>query len=139
MNPSDDMDISLFIEPQTGVILQAFQLIQINTVVRRNPNFRELAHLRNITYLPISYINSSTFVSESVANSIMSTLIVPQMSITVAASLMITASLVSLIVIVSLLIYRRCSVTQHTSEAGREENAPLIVECASDSPDILNF
>lgn len=126
------MDISLYIEPQTGVILQALQLIQINAMVQHNQYFSELVHLKNVTYLPIGYINTSIYVSESVAHTLMSTLIVPQMSISVAASLIITGALVSLVVNVGMLIHRHCRPSQASD--GTEENAPLIVDCPPDSP-----
>ncbi|KAL5964775.1 Platelet glycoprotein 4 [Taenia solium] len=132
MHPRDDMDISLYIEPQTGVILQALQLIQVNVIIQNNPYFSELAHLKNVTYLPFGYINTSIYVSESVAHTLMSALIVPQMSISVAASLIITGALVSLVVNGGMLIYRHCRSSQ-TSD-GTEENAPLLVECPPDSP-----
>ena len=138
MNPSDDMDISLFIEPQTGVILQALQLIQINVMVRRNPNFPELARLKNVTFLPIGYINTSIYVSESVAHTLMSTLIVPQMSIAVSASLMIAGALVSLIAATALFIHQRCFGTRRASGARGEENAPLIAECVPDAIETLD-
>nr|CDS17369.1 lysosome membrane protein 2 [Echinococcus granulosus] len=132
MHPRDDMDISLYIEPQTGVILQALQLIQINAIVQSNPHLSELAHLKNVTYLPIAYINTSIYVSESVVRTLMSTLIVPQMSIRVAASLVVISALVSLVVNGGMLIYRHCHPSQISD--GTQENAPLIVQCPSDSP-----
>ncbi|VDM16502.1 unnamed protein product [Hydatigera taeniaeformis] len=132
MDPREDMDISLYIEPQTGVILQALQMVQINAIIKQNSFFTELAHLKKVTYLPIGYINTSIYVSESVAHTLMSTLIVPQMSISVAASLIITGALVSLVVNSGLLIYHRCHSSQISD--GTEENAPLIVECPPDHP-----
>uniref|UniRef100_A0A0R3TIG7 SSD domain-containing protein n=1 Tax=Rodentolepis nana TaxID=102285 RepID=A0A0R3TIG7_RODNA len=99
MHPRSDMDISLFIEPQTGIVLQALQLIQINAIVARNKNFNELAKLRNLTYLPLGYINTSIFVSDSVARTLITTLFIPQMSISVVGSIMVTGSLLTILVI----------------------------------------
>ncbi|KAL5110725.1 Platelet glycoprotein 4 [Taenia crassiceps] len=137
MHPRDDMDISLYIEPQTGVILQALQLIQINAIVQHNPFFSELVRLKNVTYLPIGYINTSIYVSESVAHILLSTLIIPQMSISVAASLIIIGALVSLVVNGVILTYRQCRPSQ---TSGGTESDPLIVEypdSSSENPQAL--
>lgn len=129
MHPRSDMDISLFIEPQTGAILQAFQLIQVNAIVSREPNFPEMANLSPITYLPIGYINTSIYVSESVAHTLISNLIIPQMSISVTASLMITGSLVSILAVIGMILANRCNSMPMSGSRRTEENTPLIVEC----------
>nr|CDS32543.1 lysosome membrane protein 2 [Hymenolepis microstoma] len=133
MHPRSDMDISLFIEPQTGVVLQALQLIQINAVVTRNRNFEELANLRNLTYLPLGYINTSIYVSDSVARTLVTTLFIPQMSISVVGSIMVTGSLLTIFVISGIMFASRCRSFQVSFGPRTEENSPLIVECPEES------
>uniref|UniRef100_A0A5K3EMP5 Scavenger receptor class B member 1 n=1 Tax=Mesocestoides corti TaxID=53468 RepID=A0A5K3EMP5_MESCO len=128
MHPRDDMDISLYIEPQTGVILQALQLIQANAIIYQNPNFPQLAHLKDVTYLPIGYSNTSIYVNEAVFQTLMSTLIIPQLSVKIAAWLMVSAGLVSLAVTLSMHFWTR----QKTLVVdGGNESTPLLVECPS--------
>lgn len=134
MHPRRDMDISLFIEPQTGVILQALQLIQVNAIVSRNPYFPELAHLRNLTYLPVGYINTSIYVSDSVARTLITTLFIPQMSISVAGSIMVTGSLLTILVISGMMFANHCRSFPVSVGPRTEENSPLIVECPDNPP-----
>ncbi|VUZ48737.1 unnamed protein product [Hymenolepis diminuta] len=132
MHPRRDMDISLFIEPQTGVILQALQLIQVNAIVFPNPYFPEFAHLRNLTYLPVGYINTSIYVSDSVARTLITTLFIPQMSISVAGSIMVTGSLLTILVISGMMFANHCRSFPVSAGPRTEENSPLIVECPDD-------
>lgn len=99
MRPRDDMDISLYIEPQTGVILQALQMVQVNAMVHSNPNFPELANLQPEVFLPVGYINTSIYVDSEVAKTLIGTLLLPEMSAAVAAWLLVTASSISLLVL----------------------------------------
>ncbi|VDK54680.1 unnamed protein product [Dibothriocephalus latus] len=78
MAPTEDMTIKLHVEPQTGVIMQAQKMIQVNAVIRQDKHFRWLAKVRD-TFLPVVYLNGTTTVSEEVATRLKHSLLWPQL------------------------------------------------------------
>ncbi len=115
------MDISLYIEPQTGVILQALQMVQVNAMMHQNSHFPELAHLKDI-FLPVGYINTSIFVDAGVANTLISTLFIPKMTASVAGWLLISAGSVCVVV----LLVRCIASRQRPTVVEINERTPLI-------------
>nr|VZI48030.1 unnamed protein product [Spirometra erinaceieuropaei] len=95
--PTEDMTIKLHVEPQTGVVLQAQKMIQINAVIRRDKRFRWLAKVRD-TILPVVYLNGTTTVSEEVSMRLKKSLLWPQLVVNTLSAVLIVGGSVGLLI-----------------------------------------
>lgn len=71
--------------------------------------------------------------SDSEARTLITTVFIPQLSISVVGSIMVTGRLLTILVIIGIMFARRCRSFQVSFGPGTEENSPLIVECPEDS------
>ncbi|VDL97156.1 unnamed protein product [Schistocephalus solidus] len=97
MAPTEDMTIKVHVEPQTGVVMQAQKMIQVNAVIRRDERFRWLAKVRD-TVLPVVYLNGTTTVSEEVALHLKQSLLWPQVIFNTLSAFLILGGSVGLLI-----------------------------------------
>ncbi|CAH8447911.1 unnamed protein product [Dicrocoelium dendriticum] len=74
LNPTEEMNTSFSIEPNTGAVFHVSKQLQINAVVRNDSKFPELAQVRNVI-LPLMYMNETFHIDEKTAVRIRSSLI----------------------------------------------------------------
>ncbi|CAH8429427.1 unnamed protein product [Schistosoma rodhaini] len=67
MYPTDEFNTMIYIEPNTGSIIKAEKKLQINIVVKNDPNFKQLSNL-STTLLPIMFINESVQLNDTLIN-----------------------------------------------------------------------
>lgn len=98
----------LTIEPQTGIVLQAQKMLQINGVLRRNAYFTALRHLRqDVIFLPVGYINESFLLPDRLAEELWRKLVEPAFYARVTSVCLIVVSSLSLFLLFSAFIFRQ--------------------------------
>ncbi|CAH8541558.1 unnamed protein product [Heterobilharzia americana] len=59
IHPTDEFNTTVYIEPNTGVIISAQSKFQVNIVVRKNQKMKQLSQLPDLSLLPLVYFNES--------------------------------------------------------------------------------
>ncbi|KAA3675639.1 lysosome membrane protein 2 [Paragonimus westermani] len=105
LNPTDDLNTSFLVEPNTGAVFSASKKLQINAVVRRNPKFHQLSNVLDL-FLPIMYMNESFNLDNKTADNIRTSVIQGPWITKVIISVIMVILIVSIIAIVLHYIYR---------------------------------
>ncbi|CAH8470202.1 unnamed protein product [Schistosoma turkestanicum] len=72
--PTDEFNTVIYLEPNTGSIIKAEKKLQINILVKNNPNFKQLKNI-STTLLPIMFINESVQLNETLIDQLVNALI----------------------------------------------------------------
>ncbi|KAF5397458.1 Lysosome membrane protein 2 (Lysosome membrane protein II) [Paragonimus heterotremus] len=126
LNPTDDMNTSFFVEPNTGVVFSASKKLQINAIVRRNPKFHQLSNVLDL-FLPIMFMNESFNVDNKTADDIRLSVIQGPLITKAVMSTIVVILIASIIALVLYYIYRYRRTNTEVSDYTSVPTEPEIV------------